>query len=374
LPPPALEALAQWARLGFPWPETAGTPSPAAAPDWKTHWAFQPLGNPQPPAVQPITVQPIAAEGADWCRTPIDAFVLARLQAAGITPAPPADRPTLLRRVWFDLLGLPPGANELESFAADPAPDALERVVDRLLASPHYGERWARVWLDLARYADSNGYEKDRLRAMWKYRDWVIDALNQDMPFDRFTIEQIAGDMLPGATDGQKIASGFHRNTMLNQEGGIDVEEARWETIIDRVNTTGTVWLGSTIGCAQCHNHKYDPFTQQDYYRLFAFFDNVEYSVAGRPGSDRWIAEPELDLPTPDQDARRRLLTSKIERLNDGIKASVAAGDNGSRELMEKILLDEEHHIDWLEGQLHAIEEMTYENYLAQQLHQPEES
>src|SRR5260370_22644516 len=142
------------------------------------------------------------------------------------------------------------------------------------------------------------------------------------MPFDRFTIEHVAGEMLPGATGDQKIAAGFRRNAMLNQEGGIDVEEARWETIVDRVNTTGTVWLGTTIGCAQCHNHKYDPFTQQDYYRLFAFFDNVEYSVAGKPGSDRWIAEPELDLPTPEQDAKRRQLTSEIDRLNGEIKSA----------------------------------------------------
>ena len=152
--------------------------------------------------------------------------------------------------------------------------------MERLLASPHYGERWARPWLDLARYADTNGYEADRRRTMWKYRDWVIDALNRDMPFDRFTIEQIAGDMLPGATKEQKIATGFHRNTMYNEEGGVDKEEAHFEVLVDRVNTTATVWLGSTIGCAQCHNHKYDPFSQKEYYQLMAFFANSARDMA----------------------------------------------------------------------------------------------
>jgi hypothetical protein len=151
------------------------------------------------------------------------------------------------------------------------------------------------------RYADSNGYEKDRLRVMWPYRDLVIGALNDDMPFNQFTIEQIAGDMLPDATAAQRIASGFHRNTMLNQEGGIDVEEARWDTLVDRVNTTATVWLGSTIGCAQCHDHKFDPFSQRDYYRMLAFFDNVEYTIAGQAGGDRFVVEPQLDLATPNQ-------------------------------------------------------------------------
>ena len=224
---------------------------------------------------------------------------------------------------------MPPTLAEIDAFVADQRPDAYEIVVDRLLASPHYGERWARPWLDLARYADSNGYEKDALRTMWKYRDWVIKALNEDMPFDRFTIEQIAGDMLPKATDDQRIASGFHRNTQLNQEGGIDVEEARWEALLDRVNTTATVWLGSTVACAQCHNHKYDPFSQRDYYRLLAFFDNVEYSVFGKPGGDHFIQEPTLDLPSPEQAARRDALTSELATLNATLGAPGAEIDAG---------------------------------------------
>ncbi len=213
-------------------------------------------------------------------------------------------------------MGLPPSPADVDAFLDDTRPDAYEQLVDRLLASPHYGERWARPWLDLARYADSNGYEKDRLRAMWRYRDWVIDALNRDLPFDEFTIEQLAGDMLPHPTESQLVASGFHRNTLLNQEGGIDVEEARWETLLDRVNTTGTVWLGTTIACAQCHNHKYDPFLQRDYFRLLAFFDNGEYQVKGQPGGDHWIEEPSLDLPTPDQAAARTRLTTELAALN----------------------------------------------------------
>ena len=306
LPTAQIALIRAWIDQGAIWPDGAAADK---APPTR-QWAY----------VRPVPVRPPAVGKPGWVRNPVDNFVLARLDAEGLAPSPEAPRETLIRRLYLDLVGLPPSVAEVDAFIADTSENAYDRLVDRLLASTHYGERWARPWLDLARYADSNGYEKDRLRAMWKYRDWVINALNQDMPFDRFTIEQIAGDMLPGATDDQKIASGFHRNTMLNQEGGIDVEEARWETIVDRVNTTGTVWLGTTIGCAQCHNHKYDPFTQQDYYRFFAFFDNVDYSVAGKPGGDRWIAEPELDLPTHAQDARRRHLTSEIDRLNGEIK------------------------------------------------------
>ena len=180
---------------------------------------------------------------------------------------------------------LPPTLAEVDAFLADDRPDAYERLVDRLLASPHFGECWGRHWLDKARYADTNGYEKDRERSIWPYRDWVIRALNADMPFDRFTIEQIAGDLLPNATASQKAATGFHRNTMTNEEGGIDVEEFRFASVVDRVATTGTVWLGLTVGCAQCHSHKYDPISQREYYGFFAFLDNAD--------------EPEIDLPDP---------------------------------------------------------------------------
>ena len=306
--------LRAWIAAGAPWPDGTGTTRTTLLTTVDEsgeleHWAYRTPGRPTPPAVS----------HSGWIRNPIDRFVAARLEGERLEPSPEASREALLRRVSLDFTGLPPAPGEIDAFLADSSPDAYDRVVDRLLASPHYGERWARPWLDLARYADSHGYEKDDLRTMWKYRDWVIQALNADMPFDRFTIEQIAGDMLPNATPDQLVASGFHRNTLLNQEGGIDVEEARWETLVDRVNTTATVWLGSTVACAQCHNHKYDPFSQRDYYRLLAFFDNVEYTVSGKPGSDRWIREPELDLPTPEQAERRTALIAELKSLKEAL-------------------------------------------------------
>ncbi|MCG3128693.1 MAG: hypothetical protein CHACPFDD_03583 [Phycisphaerae bacterium] len=250
--------LRSWVEQGAIYPDRAG------GKHW--HWAYR---TPQP-------ASPPEVRDNAWAHNDIDRFILARLDEAGLRPAPPADRSTLLRRVSLDLIGLPPTIAELDAFEQDRAPDAYEKVVERLLSSPHYGERWARVWLDLARYADTNGYQVDNRRSMWPYRDWVIAALNDDMPFDQFTIRQIAGDLLPGATVDDQIATGFLRNTMTNEEGGIDAEEFRVEAIIDRVNTIGTVWLGTTIACAQCHDHKFDPFTQRDYYRLFAFFNNDE--------------------------------------------------------------------------------------------------
>ena len=230
------------------------------------HWAFQPIANPPVPAVaHPARV-----------RNPIDAFVLARLDREGIQPSPEADPVTLMRRVSLDLTGLPADPAVLRSFLKQHGADAYERWVEHLLAQPAYGERWARVWLDQARYADSNGYSIDAPRSMWPWRDWVIQALNADMPFDRFTIEQMAGDLLPGATTDQKVATGFHRNTQINEEGGVDKEQFRIESVFDRVATTGAVWTGLTLGCAQCHNHKFDPVSQREYYRFFAFFNNQD--------------------------------------------------------------------------------------------------
>ncbi|MBL8763656.1 MAG: DUF1553 domain-containing protein [Phycisphaerae bacterium] len=246
--------LRRWIAQGATWSDR---------PDLHWHWAYRPPVRPNPPPVH----------DTNWPRNPIDHFVLARLDSEELSPAPEADRATLIRRVSLDLIGLPPTPEEVGAFEADESPVAYERVVDRLLASPRYGERWARPWLDLARYADTHGYEKDARRVMWPYRDWVIQALNRDMPFDRFTIEQIAGDMLPAPTLEQVVATGFHRNTQINEEGGTDPEEFRLEAVLDRVNTTASVWLGSTIGCAQCHDHKFDPFSQKDYYRLVAFFN-----------------------------------------------------------------------------------------------------
>jgi hypothetical protein len=281
----------------------------------ETHWAYVAPRRPAVPTVRRI----------GWARNPIDAFVLARLEAEGLAPSPEADRLTLLRRVSLDLTGLLPTPEEADAFLADRAPDAYERAVDRLLASPHFGERWARPWLDLARYADSHGYEKDRPRVMWKYRDWVVGAFNRDLPFDRFTIEQLAGDMLPEPTTDQLIATGFHRNTMLNQEGGVDDEEARWETLVDRTNTTATVWLGATLGCAQCHNHKYDPISQRDYYRMLAFFEGHDYSMLVMPGSEGWVIEPELELPTPEQAARRVTIEAELQAVEAALKVEYPA-------------------------------------------------
>ena len=210
-----------------------------------------------------------------WVRNTIDRFVLERLEQEGLEPSPEASRETLIRRVTLDLIGLPPTPEDVDAFVEDRRPLAYERLVDRLLSSPRYGERWARPWLDLARYADTNGYIHDRRRNMWLYRDWVIKAINSDMPFDQFTIQQIAGDLLPDATPEQKIATGFHRNTTINTEGGIDYEEYRVVAILDRVETTGTVWLGSIIACAQCHDHKYDPITQEEYFQMYAFFNST---------------------------------------------------------------------------------------------------
>ncbi|HYN02195.1 MAG TPA: DUF1549 and DUF1553 domain-containing protein, partial [Vicinamibacteria bacterium] len=313
--------LAAWIDAGVPGEDHAAAPSSGAA-NPAVHWAYVKPARPVVPEVA----------RAAWVRNPIDAFVLARLEKEGLSPSPEASRETLLRRLSLDLVGLPPTTAEIDAFLADTRPDAYDRVVDRLLASPHFGERWARPWLDLARYADTNGYEKDQRRTAWKYRDWVIGALNRDLSFRDFTIEQLAGDMLPGATVDQRIATGFQRNTQLNQEGGIDVEEARFETLVDRVNTTGTAWLGTTVGCAQCHNHKFDPVSQKDYYRMLAFYDNAEYSVYGQGEEvvDRWVVEPELELPTPEQAKRREVLRREADSLRlqiDGrdLEAELAA-------------------------------------------------
>lgn len=256
LPAEAIDALRAWIAEGAAWGAEPTNTADAGA----NHWSFQP-----PQAVAP----PDAGH-------PIDAFLLRAMRAHDLAPAAEADRATLIRRLSLDLRGLPPTPAEIAAFEADTRPDAWSRLVDAFLASPHYGERQAQVWLDAARYADTNGYEKDRHRDIWPYRDWVIRAFNDDLPYDRFIIEQIAGDLLPEATDAQRTATGFLRNSMLNEEGGVDVEEFRFEALVDRVNTTATVVLGLTLGCAQCHSHKFDPITQREYYQTMAFLDNTD--------------------------------------------------------------------------------------------------
>ena len=252
------------------------------------HWAFV---SPQHVRVPPTRDDP-------WCRNPIDAFILDRMSQAGLSPAAEAEPVALLRRVYLDLTGVNPTPEEAHRFLSDQHPAAYERLVDRLLASPAYAERFARHWLDLARYSDTNGYEKDRERTIWPYRDWVIQAISADMPFDQFSIEQLAGDMLPGATRDQRIATGFHRNTMMNEEGGIDPLEYRFYAMVDRVATTGTVWMGLTTGCAQCHTHKYDPITHTDYYALLALMNQAD--------------EPEQTVPDPETAIERRRIESEI--------------------------------------------------------------
>jgi hypothetical protein len=256
--------------------------------EYKQHWSF----------VRPANVKP---EGPG---NPIDSFISAKLREVGLKPSPAASAATLARRIYLDLIGLPPTPAEVADFEKSASVDrqsAVSALADRLMAKPAYGERWARKWLDLARYADTNGYEKDRDRSIWPYRDWVINALNADMPYDQFTIEQIAGDMLPNATLDQKIATGFHRNTMLNEEGGIDPLEFRFHAMVDRVATTGTVWLGLTVGCAQCHTHKYDPILHTEYFQMMAFLNNTE--------------EPELEIPAPDSDAKLKENAEKMKKL-----------------------------------------------------------
>lgn len=305
-------ALRAWVEQGAVWPEKfAGS----------THWAYIRPTRPPLPTVK----------NSVWPRNEIDRFLLARLEREGLTPSPEADRTTLIRRLSLDLTGLPPSPTDVDAFLADDRSDAYEHLAERLLASPQFGERWARPWLDLARYADSHGFQRDDLRDVWAYRDWVIEALNADMPFDRFTIEQLAGDLLPGASESQRIATGFHRCATTNVEAGTEPEETRVNQVIDRVNTTAAIWLGSTLECAQCHDHKYDPFTQRDYYRLFAFFNNTaieaERSKPTAPGSIRFIG-PEMALRDPVAEVARERLSAEIEVLQRRL-------DERGRELAE---------------------------------------
>lgn len=305
LTPEQIALVHAWIEDGAEWPDEATVADATLAP----HWAYVTPRRPAPPAL----------DGGGWVRGPIDAFVLARMRAEGLTPAPEAGRAALIRRVSLDLTGLPPTPEEVEAFERDPRPDAYDRVVDRLLASPHYGEKWARHWLDLARYADSEGHDQDNGREIWHYRDWVVSAFNRDLPFDRFTLEQIAGDLLPDATRETRVATGFHRNTMFNREAGVDPDEAHWEVLVDRVGTTGTVWLGSTLACAQCHDHKYDPFTQADFYSFLAFFNGAERHTRtvtfGNNPPVVTVEEPVLDLPTPAQQAALERLRAKLAAL-----------------------------------------------------------
>ena len=286
--------LRAWVDQGLEWPEDLSGEDPAG----RNHWAFG----------LPMAVKPGPVSNPGWCRGPIDHFVLLRLDQEGLKPAPEADRHTIIRRLSLDLTGLPPTLEDVDAFVNDSGAGAYEALVDRLLASKGYGERWARVWLDLARYADSAGYAQDPERTIWAYRDWVIAAINDNLPFDQFTIEQLAGDLLPNATESQRIATGFHRNTMTNSEGGTDDEEFRVAAVVDRVNTTMQVWMGMTFGCAQCHSHKYDPISQEEYYRFFAVWNQSE-------DADRGNESPTLKVISEAQKLQRVELEKEIAAL-----------------------------------------------------------
>ncbi len=315
-----IELIRAWIDQGADWPDDVGVQAGRVA----KHWAY----------VKPERREPPQVRNATWVRNSIDHFVLARLEKEGLEPNPEASRETLIRRLSLDLLGLPPDVKEVKAFVADRSPNAYESLVDRLLQSPRYGEHWAQYWLDLARYADTNGYESDEPRTMWAYRDWVVDAFNRNLPFDRFTIEQLAGDLLPNPTEDQLIATGFHRNTLINNEAGSKDDEFYDAAVKDRVDTTATVWLGSTLGCAQCHDHKYDPFSQKEYYRFYAIFNNttdsgIELSdelpvFKGDRAELRRRQEAVqqvkaiLDTPTPELEAAQRDWEARLQpRLSD---------------------------------------------------------
>jgi len=267
---------------------------------YSRHWSYIVPQRPEVPSVS----------DAQWPRNPIDAFILERLQREGLQPLPEADRHALVRRLSLDLNGLPPTWEEVERFVGDADPRAYENLVDRLLEKEAFGEHWARMWLDLARYADSAGYADDPPRTIWAFRDYVIRSLNDNKPFDQFTIEQIAGDLLPNPTDDQLIATAFNRNTLTNNEGGTSDEEFRNVAVVDRVNTTMAVWMGTTINCCQCHNHKYDPITQEEYFRLFAIFNNSA-------DADRRDESPLHQVWTSEQLDRKAALEEKIAALEN---------------------------------------------------------
>ena len=300
---------------------------------YEQHWSFVPLAEVKVPVVTNVA----------WPRNDMDRFVLARLQREGLEPSPEASKEALIRRVTLDLIGMPPTLAEVDAFLADTTPDAYEKVVQRLLRSPHYGERMAIDWLDAARYADTNGYQVDRNRELWPWRDWVIKALNDNQPFDQFTIEQIAGDLLPNATLEQRIATGFHRNHMLNEEGGIIADEFLAEYTADRVETTAAVWLGQTFNCCRCHDHKFDPFTQRDFYALKAFFHNVpEKGVGIYANPIRQNAPPFVKLPAPEIEAEMERLHRETKTVNDKLTAlansSSEAFDDWAKRLSEAIV------------------------------------
>ena len=313
-----IEMLRQWIAAGAP---------------WEGHWAFQSIQKPELPATKDS-------------RHPIDVFISDRLSTAKLEPVAAAKRDELIRRLYIDLLGILPSPEAVDSFVADTSPNAVEKLVDELLSSPHYGERWGRYWLDQARYADSDGYSIDGARVMWPYRDWVINAINQDIPFDQFTIEQLAGDLMADPSVDQLVATGFHRNTLVNQEGGSDPEQFRNETVVDRVNTTGAVWLGLTVGCAQCHTHKFDPITQVEYYQLFAFFNSTE---------DKNSHNPQINpLPAKAQKSRDEIAAA-IKSTREALPEGDSTENESLRKSLESVIKQLEEAQRGIEGRFGRV-------------------
>ncbi|MBP6819937.1 MAG: PSD1 domain-containing protein [Acidobacteria bacterium] len=327
--------IKRWIDEGAAWSdETAQGNGANEAPQ---HWAFVAPVRPALPEVKNTT----------WSRTPIDRFILTEIEKRGLTTSPEASKEALLRRLSLDLTGLPPTLKEIDEFLADNSPDAWEKQIDRLLASKHYGERWGRWWLDAARYADTNGFEKDLPRSIWSYRDWVIKAFNEDKKFDKFTIEQLAGDLLPHSTLQQRVATGFLRNSMLNQEGGVDPEQFRVEGLIDRVDAIGNAFLGLTIKCAQCHNHKFDPIKQTEYYQFYAFLNSDD--------------EPEMEVPDAKITTKRQLIQADISKLENELVAATPDLKDRIAEWEKKMAYDESQWAPLMDTDIHAIYGVKFE-------------
>ena len=325
LSPAEVALIERWIHQGAGWDDT--------------HWAFAPLEQPEPPAVS----------DTNWVRQPLDHFVLARLEREGVTPNPEADAHTLVRRLYLDLLGLPPTPDQVRDFVDDPSPDAWSRLVDQLLDNPHFGERWGRHWLDIARYADTDGYLNDHDRPdAWRYRDWVIDAINSDLPYDRFTELQLAGDLIEDAGPAGLLATAFHRQTLTNREDGVDAELYRVEAVFDRVETTSQTWLGLTANCARCHDHKYDHFSQEDYFRLFATFDDAEETEARLPPTEAELADYQSQLEshrtelaelTRQQQARQQQLAAGLDAWATELKTAIHADNPDAGQADEPLRL-----------------------------------
>ncbi len=321
LTPEKIETLRLWIEQGAPWPE---------------HWAFMAPLRPEPPAVRDEA----------WVENEIDRFVLERLEKEGLSPSPRAEKEAQLRRLTFDLTGMPPTIADLDAFLADDSPEAWETQVDRLLASPRFGERQAQEWLDLARYADTSGYQRDEPRTAWKWREWVVEAFNANMPYDRFTVEQLAGDLLPNPSLAQRVATGFNRNNPTNSEAGEEEDEYRTAYVVDRVNTTATTFMGLTMACAQCHDHKYDPISQRDYYRFFGFFNHVKERDSD--GFGRRNPRPSIPVPNPDQAPRLRDLEQRIAALKSRLEIEDPLADAAQREWEERMIESLDERYEWI--------------------------